>query len=120
MAQDIVLPQWGMEMQDGTIIRWLKQEGDPIQEGEPLVEVETAKISTELESTASGVVAHILVAEGNTVPIRTVCRGQTIWGCGHVSFCSTSYCGCIGCRSGSATGGASGPPPGTGAGHCTS
>ena len=72
MAQEIVLPQWGMEMQDGTIIRWLKQEGDPVQEGEPLVEVETAKISTELESTATGVVAHILVAEGNTVPIRTV------------------------------------------------
>jgi len=72
MAQDIVLPQWGMEMQDATIVRWLKQEGDPVQEGEPLVELETAKIATELESTASGVVAHILVPEGAIVPIRTV------------------------------------------------
>src|SRR5262245_59847716 len=72
MAQGIVLPQWGMEMQDATVVKWLKQEGDPIQEGEPLVEVETAKIETELESIASGVVAHILVPEGATVPIRTV------------------------------------------------
>src|ERR687887_2438656 len=72
MAQEIVLPQWGMEMQDATVVRWLKQEGEPIQEGEPLVELETAKIATELESIASGVVAHILVPEGATVPIRTV------------------------------------------------
>jgi pyruvate dehydrogenase E2 component (dihydrolipoamide acetyltransferase) len=72
MAVEIVLPQWGMEMQDGTVIGWLKQEGDPIQEGEPLVEIETEKIETELESIASGIVAHILVPEGTTVPIRTV------------------------------------------------
>jgi pyruvate dehydrogenase E2 component (dihydrolipoamide acetyltransferase) len=72
MAQEIVLPQWGMEMQDATIVKWLKQEGDSVQEGEPLVEVETAKIETEMESTASGVLAHILVPEGATVPIRTV------------------------------------------------
>src|SRR4030095_10944168 len=72
MAQEIVLPQWGMEMQDATVVRWLKQEGDPVQEGEPLVELETAKIATELESIASGVVAHSLVREGAMVPIRTV------------------------------------------------
>ena len=72
MATEILLPQWGMEMQDGTIVKWLKREGDPIQEGEPLVEVETAKLETEMESTASGVVAQILVQEGATVPIRTV------------------------------------------------
>jgi len=61
-----------MEMQDATIVRWLKHEGDAVREGEPLVELETAKIATELESTASGVVAHILVPEGAIVPIRTV------------------------------------------------
>src|SRR5262249_26445899 len=72
MAHEIVLPQWGMEMQDATVVRWLKQEGDAVREGEPLVELETAKIATELESTASGVVAHILVPEGAIVPIRTV------------------------------------------------
>jgi pyruvate dehydrogenase E2 component (dihydrolipoamide acetyltransferase) len=61
-----------MEMQDATIVKWLKHEGDSIQEGEPLVELEMAKIETEMESTVSGVVAHILVPEGATVPIRTV------------------------------------------------
>ena len=70
MAKEIVLPQWGMEMQDGTIVKWLKQEGDPVEEGEPIVEVETAKIQTELESTASGILVHIMVAEGTIVPVR--------------------------------------------------
>ena len=70
MATEIVLPQWGMEMQDGTIVKWLKQEGDPVEEGEPIVEVETAKIQTELESTASGILVHIMVAEGTLVPVR--------------------------------------------------
>ena len=64
MAYEILLPQWGMEMQDGTIVKWLKKEGDPIQEGEPLVEVETAKLETEMESVASGVVAHIPCPRG--------------------------------------------------------
>ena len=72
MATEIILPQWGMEMQDGTIVRWLKQEGDAVQQGEPLAEIETAKMQTELESTASGVLAHIMVPEGDTVPIRTL------------------------------------------------
>jgi pyruvate dehydrogenase E2 component (dihydrolipoamide acetyltransferase) len=72
MAEEIVLPQWGMEMQDAMIVKWLKQEGDAVQVGEPLVEVETAKIETEMESTAAGVLAHILVPEGATVAIRTV------------------------------------------------
>lgn len=72
MATEILLPQWGMEMAEGTIVKWLKQEGDAVQEGELLVAIETAKLETELESVASGVVAHILVPEGATVPIRTV------------------------------------------------
>ena len=41
MPTEILLPQWGMEMQDGTIVKWLKKEGDTIEAGEPLVEVET-------------------------------------------------------------------------------
>ena len=72
MASEIVLPQWGMEMQDGTIVRWLKQEGDTVAEGEPIVEVETAKLQTELESTASGVLTRIVAQEGEIVPIRGV------------------------------------------------
>ena len=71
MATEILLPQWGMEMQEGTVIKWLKKEGEPIEEGEPLVEIETAKLETEMESITSGIVAQILVPEGTTVPIRT-------------------------------------------------
>lgn len=72
MATEIVLPQWGMEMQDGTIVRWLKREGDAVAEGEPIVEVETAKLQTELESTASGILTRIVAGEGEIVPIRGV------------------------------------------------
>ena len=72
MASEIVLPQWGMEMQDGVIVRWLKNEGDTVQEGEPLVEIETAKMQTELESTVSGVLDRIVAQEGDIVPIRGV------------------------------------------------
>src|SRR5437868_10187490 len=71
MATEIVLPQWSMGMADGTIVRWLKHEGDPVTEGEPLVEVEAAKVTSEVEAEVSGVLAHILVAEGETVPVRT-------------------------------------------------
>ena len=72
MATEVLLPQWGMEMAEGTIVKWFKNEGDTIQEGEPLVAIETAKLETELESIASGVLSHIMVPEGATVPIRTV------------------------------------------------
>ncbi len=72
MATEVLLPQWGMEMAEGTIVKWFKNEGDTIQEGEPLVAIETAKLETDLESIASGVVSHIMVPEGATVPIRTV------------------------------------------------
>ena len=70
MASEIVLPQWGMEMQDGTIVKWLKKEGDTVEEGEPIVEIETAKLQTELESTVSGILARIVAQEGEIVPIR--------------------------------------------------
>ncbi|TMD58045.1 MAG: hypothetical protein E6I91_21810 [Chloroflexi bacterium] len=71
MATEIVLPQWSMGMADGTIVRWLKHEGDPVTEGEPLVEVEAAKVTSEVEAEVSGVLVRILVAEGETVPVRT-------------------------------------------------
>ncbi len=70
MATEIVLPQWSMGMADGTIVRWLKHEGDTVTAGEPLVEVEAAKVTSEVEAEVSGVLARILVAEGETVPVR--------------------------------------------------
>lgn len=69
MATNVLLPQWGMNMEDGTLTKWLVSEGDEIAEGQPLVEVETAKINSELESPASGVVAYIMAAEGSLVKV---------------------------------------------------
>ena len=72
MSTNVLLPQWGMNMQEGTLLKWLKQEGEAIKEGEPLVEIETAKINSDLEAPASGVVARILVSEGATVDVGTL------------------------------------------------
>ena len=72
MAREIVLPQWGMGMEEGTIVKWLKREGDKVEEGDPLAEIETSKISSEIEAPASGVLAHIMASEGETVRIGAV------------------------------------------------
>ena len=72
MPTDVLLPQWGMNMQDGKLVRWLVKEGDAVKEGDPLVEIETAKINSELEAPASGVVARILVPEGNIADVGAV------------------------------------------------
>ena len=69
MATNVLLPQWGMNMEDGTLTRWLVSEGDEIAEGQPLVEVETAKINSELEAPASGIVYHIMAQEGSLVKV---------------------------------------------------
>ncbi|MBX5466361.1 MAG: 2-oxo acid dehydrogenase subunit E2 [Firmicutes bacterium] len=72
MTIAVRLPQWGMGMQEGTVLRWLKAVGDPVQQGEALAEIDAAKVTQELPAPASGVLTRILVAEGTTVPVRTV------------------------------------------------
>ena len=72
MATNVLLPQWGMNMEDGTLTKWLVSEGDEIAQGQPLVEVETAKINSELESPAAGVVAHIIAAEGSLAKVGDI------------------------------------------------
>jgi len=72
MATNILLPQWGMNMEDGLLVKWLVKQGDSVELGQPLVEVETAKIDSELEAPMSGVVAHILASEGTTVSVGTI------------------------------------------------
>jgi pyruvate dehydrogenase E2 component (dihydrolipoamide acetyltransferase) len=72
MATNVLLPQWGMNMEDGTLVKWLVKEGDEIQEGQPLVEIETAKINSELESPRAGVVAHIMSTEGTVVKVGDI------------------------------------------------
>jgi pyruvate dehydrogenase E2 component (dihydrolipoamide acetyltransferase) len=72
MPIDVLLPKWGMGMNDGMIVKWLKNEGDPVREGEPLVEIESAKINSELESPGAGTLARIVVPEGAVVVPGTV------------------------------------------------
>lgn len=73
MAQvQVLLPQWGMGMSEGTIIQWLKAVGDRVTEDEPLAEVESEKVEETLESPATGTLIEILVAEGENVEVRTL------------------------------------------------
>ena len=72
MRVDVLLPQWGMGMSEGTITTWLKKVGDTVTEDEPLAEVEAEKVEETLESPAAGTVVEILVPEGDTVEVRTL------------------------------------------------
>ncbi|MAF28559.1 MAG: biotin attachment protein [Croceicoccus sp.] len=67
---DVILPQFGMGMQDAEIVRWLKQPGDTVTEGEPLVEIEAAKTTVEVPSPASGTLKEILAQPEDTVEVR--------------------------------------------------
>ena len=69
MTTSVTLPKMGESVVEGTIIRWLKQEGEFVKEDEPLVEISTDKIDTELPSPASGVVSKILAAPDETVEV---------------------------------------------------
>jgi pyruvate/2-oxoglutarate dehydrogenase complex dihydrolipoamide acyltransferase (E2) component len=71
MATKVNLPKSGMGIEEGTVVRWLKQEGDRVQPGEVLVEVETAKAVQEVEALVSGTLLKILVAEGETAEVNT-------------------------------------------------
>jgi pyruvate dehydrogenase E2 component (dihydrolipoamide acetyltransferase) len=63
------MPQMGYDMQEGTLVRWLKSEGSEVNSGEAIAEIETDKAVVEFESTSSGVLRKILVQEGTTVPV---------------------------------------------------
>ena len=71
MAIEFMMPQLGLTMTEGTISKWFKSVGDAIAVGELLVEVETEKITNQLESTVAGTVLDILVPEGSAVPVQT-------------------------------------------------
>jgi pyruvate dehydrogenase E2 component (dihydrolipoamide acetyltransferase) len=70
-AIDVVMPQMGVSVSEGTITRWLKQEGEHIEADEPLLEISTDKVDTEVPSPASGTVTQIFVQEGETVEVGT-------------------------------------------------
>ncbi len=72
MATEVIMPQMGFDMQEGTVVRWVKQEGDAVDRGEVVAEIETDKAVVELEAFASGVLRRIVVAEGTRVPVGQV------------------------------------------------
>lgn len=67
MATKVIMPQMGESVVEGTVSRWLKREGDPVEEFEPVVEVETDKVTSEVPAPASGMLLKVYVAEGQTV-----------------------------------------------------
>ncbi len=69
MAEEVVMPQLGLTMTEGTLVRWLKREGENVAKGEPLIEVQSDKVTMEVESTDSGVLGGIRVQEGEVVPV---------------------------------------------------
>jgi 2-oxoglutarate dehydrogenase E2 component (dihydrolipoamide succinyltransferase) len=71
-AVDVVMPQMGVSVSEGTVTKWNKQVGDRIESDETLLEISTDKVDTEVPSPASGVVTEILVPEGETVEVGTV------------------------------------------------
>src|SRR2546425_10381916 len=72
MASEVKLPRLGQGMESGTIVKWLKSEGDAVQRGEPLYELDTDKVTQEVEAEASGVLLKIAVADGEVEVGRTI------------------------------------------------
>jgi pyruvate dehydrogenase E2 component (dihydrolipoamide acetyltransferase) len=72
MAVDVIMPQMGESIFEGTITKWLKKAGDKIERDEPLFEISTDKVDAEIPSPSAGVLKEIKVTEGQTVPIQTV------------------------------------------------
>ncbi len=69
---DVVMPQMGESIAEGTIVKWLKKPGDTVEKDEPLFEISTDKVDAEIPSPSAGVLQEILVGEGNTVEVNTV------------------------------------------------
>src|SRR5450631_4196672 len=72
MATDVVMPQMGESIAEGTIVRWIKKVGDKVDRDEPLFEISTDKVDAEIPAPAAGVVTEIRYKEGETVAVNTV------------------------------------------------
>ena len=72
MAIDVVMPQMGESVTEGTIVRWMKKVGDKVDRDEPLFEISTDKVDAEIPSPAAGILSEIRAKEGDTVPVDTI------------------------------------------------
>ena len=93
---DVVMPQMGESIAEGTLSRWLKKVGDEVKRDEPMFEISTDKVDAEIPAPSSGVLAEILVTEGQTVPVQTVVarleteKGAVVGGTGSTAPAETS------------------------------
>src|SRR3954470_7121342 len=72
MSTNVVMPQMGESIAEGTIVRWIKKVGDSVDRDEPLFEISTDKVDAEIPSPGAGVLTEIKVKEGETVPVNAV------------------------------------------------
>ena len=72
MPTDIIMPRLGLTMEEGTVVRWHAAEGDPVAQGQVLLDVETDKVTVEVEAPASGVMGPVLIGAGLKVPVGTL------------------------------------------------
>src|ERR1700758_5318198 len=72
MAIDVVMPQMGESIAEGTVVRWIKKVGDQVERDEPLLEISTDKVDAEIPSPAAGILAEIRVKEGETVTVHGI------------------------------------------------
>jgi len=69
MAVNVIMPQAGQDLETGTVTQWLKAEGDVVAKGEPIVQIETEKVTLDVEAPAAGVLLRILVPDGTETAI---------------------------------------------------
>ena len=69
MATDVIMPALGVAQEKGTLLNWLKAEGQPVTKGEPLMEVETDKATVEIEAPASGILTNVTASAGDEIPV---------------------------------------------------
>ena len=72
MPTDVIMPQMGESIFEGTLTKWLKKPGDKVQRDEPLFEISTDKVDAEIPSPGAGILLDIRVKEGETVPVHSV------------------------------------------------
>src|SRR5437870_13197245 len=72
MAIDVVMPQMGESIAEGTVVKWLKKPGDKVERDEPLLEISTDKVDAEIPAPAAGTLSEILAQEGQTVSVNSV------------------------------------------------
>ncbi len=111
MATEVVMPQMGESIAEGTIVRWIKKVGDNVDKDEPLFEISTDKVDAEIPSPGAGVVLDIKVKEGETVPVNSVVAVIGVQGEVGAAGAAGAGAGATGATGASGASGASGAVP---------